>query len=133
MRYRQLQLDWRNLLAVAIFGALGGLMRYGIGLVIHGSVATIVVNLSGSFILALITYWLGPVSDLPTWAITGLGTGMIGAFTTFSTFTLDSVHLLASQPVWGVAYLAVSLVGGFVMAVLGYLFAQKLRGGADYD
>ncbi|KRM71477.1 fluoride efflux transporter FluC [Lacticaseibacillus brantae] len=133
MRYRQFKAPLASLLAVAGFGALGGSLRYAIGLLINGPAATLVVNLVGSFCLALITYWLGPMSDLPDWAITGLGTGLIGAFTTFSTFSLDSLHLLTRSMWLGLAYMMVSLAGGFLLAGLGYLTAQHMKGGHHYD
>jgi len=133
MRERQFHAPLANVLAVAGFGALGGSLRYAIGLMIAGATATLAVNLLGSFVLALITYWLGPISDLPDWAITGLGTGLIGAFTTFSTFSLDSLHLLQHQPICGLVYMAFSLIGGLVAAGLGYGLALRLKGGHHYD
>ncbi|MHA3066741.1 fluoride efflux transporter FluC [Lacticaseibacillus saniviri] len=133
MRYRQFEVDYRVLLAVFVFGMLGGLARYGIGLALPSYFGTLTVNLIGSFFLTLILYWLGPVFALPTWALTGVGTGFVGAFTTFSTFSLETWTLLQQDFWWGVAYLSVSLIGGLTMAILGYLLAKRLTRGRFDD
>jgi len=77
-------------IAVAFVAAagVGGLARAGIGHRLNGRFpwGTIVVNVSGSFALGLIARWSG-------FAATVLGTGLLGAYTTYSSFARDTVAL----------------------------------------
>ena len=114
-------------LGVMIGGALGALARYGLGLAITAltartvlggfPAATLVINVAGSFALSLLlTLWArGAVSaEWRTW----IGTGFLGAFTTFSTFSVETDEL-ARRGAWGVGSLYVLLsVGLSLLAVL---------------
>lgn len=117
-----------NLLSVAFFAFIGGNLRYLIGQAL-GLVGTLSVNIGGCFLLAFLTYYLFDRRHVPSWLTTGLGTGLIGAFTTFSTFSLELGKLLLAHA-WGAAsaYFVFSSVGGLTLVWLGYLLAQRLRG-----
>ncbi|MBG23510.1 MAG: fluoride efflux transporter CrcB [Idiomarinaceae bacterium] len=87
-----------NLLWVALGGALGALARYGTALLALGifgksfPFGTLIVNIVGSFLLAIL--FLGQqqgVVQENTWLFVGVG--VLGAFTTFSTFSLETVLL----------------------------------------
>ena len=93
----QVRFSW--LLAVFVGGFIGGVMRYGLSSVTMDGqtmVGTTIVNLLGSFLLAVTTYGLDMRFDLPEWLLLGIGTGVIGGFTTFSTLMLDFVNLVAT-------------------------------------
>jgi fluoride exporter len=89
-----------NLLLVAIGGALGASMRYGLtGLMLSWfgkgfPYGTLCVNVLGSFLLGLLFSALehGIVADLPWRSL--ISVGLLGAFTTFSTFSLDTLLLI---------------------------------------
>lgn len=114
--------------AIAIGGALGALARYGvtIGLarmsqatpLAGAPLGTLVVNVVGSFALAYLVFHtriqISPVLKM------GIGTGFLGAMTTFSTFELDT-FLLAGQRGWLAAagFLAANVVLGFGALLLG--------------
>ena len=98
-----------NIFMVAIGGALGALCRYGLcGLINYLykpqlTLGTIVVNLIGCFIMGLLVslfHGRVPVSDQMKLLVL---TGFLGAFTTFSTYTLESV----SYMIEGKFYLAI--------------------------
>ncbi|WP_156099462.1 fluoride efflux transporter CrcB [Pseudidiomarina atlantica] len=90
-----------NLVWVALGGALGALGRYGVALASIGiwgksfPFGTLIVNIVGSFLLALlfIGQQQGSVNEAG-WLF--FGVGVLGAFTTFSTFSLEVVLLLQS-------------------------------------
>lgn len=110
--------------AVFCGGALGGIARYEIGNWIHsanGLLGTSVVNLAGCFLLTFIIYSLDLRFDLLEWQILGLGTGFVGAFTTFSTFTVQYVQGISSNPLGSLIFLLVNLIGGMLCVLLGYL------------
>ncbi len=113
----------RNLLMIALGGAGGALLRYGIGLGIkHWTAgshwATLTVNLVGSFVLGFL--WAAYSARLPREAQNLLFVGLLGAFTTFSTFELDLHRLWTGGHVrTALVYLLVSVLGGVGMLSLG--------------
>lgn len=116
-------------LAVFVGGCLGGLARYGVGLLLAPANlrATLLVNWTGSFLLAFLTYAAAKRFDLPNWLILMLGTGFIGAFTTFSTLMGATVPAMnSSAAVLAFGYLALSLIGGLLLALAGMFLAERL-------
>lgn len=121
-----------DLLAVFVGGFLGGLVRLMVDRLIHDSVSlleTTTVNVAGSFLLAFITYGLVIYLDVPNWLIVGLGTGFIGAFTTFSTLVLNLVQNVQGRPDYAVTIFALNLILGLLAALAGYLVAISLGWG----
>ena len=115
-----------TVLAVACAGALGALCRYAISLAV-GPLgfpwATLGVNVSGSFLLGLL-YAVAPVPD--GMLKVAVGTGFLGAFTTFSTFSVETVGLIrGDRPVLAVVYATLSVVLGIVAASAGLLLGQR--------
>jgi CrcB protein len=106
-------------LLVALGGVVGALARYGAGLALPhepGSWAwsTLVVNALGA---ALLCALLSRVADLRVRLL--LGTGLLGAFTTFSGLTVDAVLLAQERPALAVAYLAVGVLTLLAGGLLG--------------
>lgn len=121
-----------DLLAVFVGGFLGGLVRLMVDRLLHDSVSllgTTTVNVAGSFLLAFITYGLVIYLDVPNWLIVGLGTGFIGAFTTFSTLVLNLVQNVQGRPDYAVTIFALNLILGLLAALAGYLVATSLGWG----
>lgn len=87
-----------SLTAVAVGGALGALARYGTGRLVHLFVApsfpwaTWTVNLAGCLLIGLSVPLLGQLIDTKEVHLL-LVTGFLGSFTTFSTFSLDTMAL----------------------------------------
>lgn len=77
--------------------------------------ATLVVNLVGAGALGWLLGWLGPSS---VYRRAFLGTGVLGSFTTFSTFAVDVVAL-RDRPAVAVAYAVVSVLAGLALAAAG--------------
>ena len=119
------------ILGVMIGGALGALCRYLTGLLLQGAfhttfpLATLTVNVLGSFLLSLLFY-AGTPHLSPTLRL-ALSTGFLGSFTTFSTFELET-SLLIKEARWGkvLLYVGGNLGLGFAAILLGRVVAQRL-------
>lgn len=112
------------LVAVLAGGFLGTALRFGIDSAAPGVWATLAINIGGSFALGYLVARVWPGAS--PWLRAGLGTGLLGSFTTFSAVAVAAVTL-ASNDEWmpALAYLAFSLLGGLLAAWLG------LRAGAN--
>ena len=108
---------------VALGGALGSVARHGVARAWPAApggfpVPTLTVNLIGSFAIGLLYVWIaargGPAADNARlfWM-----TGVLGGFTTYSAFALEST-LLGFSPA-GIAYVLITLVGCFALAWAG--------------
>lgn len=113
-------------LIVGCGGIVGALLRYQIGRwvdlrqkFLSFPLATLLINITGSFVLGLLTsragLWWPALHGLPTLFF---GTGACGAYTTFSTFSYESVTLLRDgRTGLGLTYIVCSFV--FCMAAAG--------------
>ena len=87
-------------LAVALGGGLGALSRYGLDRLIERrsfSVfpwSTFAINISGCLVIGVIIAALVDRHHTPLWLRTGLVVGLVGGYTTFSTFAQESLDLL---------------------------------------
>ncbi|MGM9905394.1 fluoride efflux transporter FluC [Lactobacillus sp.] len=109
----------KNYLSVAFFAFFGGLARYGLTAA-FSFYGTVIANLSGCFLLAFLTYFFLKKSSARAWLTTGLGTGFVGAFTTFSSFNLDAFKLLiGGQNLGALVYFIGTIAVGFLFAWLG--------------
>jgi fluoride exporter len=90
----------RTVIGIAVAGSLGALARYGLeGAVSRRSAGafpwgTFVVNVSGSFALGLVFTVLTERWLVAPWLRSTVTIGFLGAYTTFSTFSLESYRLL---------------------------------------
>ena len=121
-----------TLVSIAVFGALGALSRYFLSFLpdyMGIPMGTATVNIVGSFLLGLSTS-LFLVAPYPSWFKTGLTTGFLGAFTTFSTFSVDNAKLIQEQSFLAAGMNIVGqLVLGVTMALLGlYLGTKWIQG-----
>lgn len=119
---------------IAVAAAAGASGRYLLDQLLQGRFArvfplsTLVVNLAGSLLLGLLVGLAGRV-ELPTGLVAVVGGGLLGSFTTFSTFALESVRLLeAGALARALLYVALSLGGGLLAAAAGLTTAALLRG-----
>ncbi len=102
-----------QLLLVALGGALGSLARYGVGVAAARWLGlafpwgTLAVNVAGGFAMGVLAARIGP--DQENLRLL-LGVGVLGGFTTFSAFSLETVRLMEQAPAQGALYVAASLV-----------------------
>lgn len=120
-----------NYIIVALFAFFGGISRYLLGLTIiqpNGfPLGTLMINVVGCFILAFLVQYIETTEKVPDWLTLGMKTGFIGAFTTFSTYSLEAVKLIETQQ-WGYAliYVLVTIIGGLSMTLLGYSLGNRV-------
>lgn len=116
-------------LAIAAAGALGALARWGADWALgrhEGAfpLDTALVNLSGSFLLGVAVAML---PEHPGWLRPAVAVGFFGAFTTFSTFSLEAWRLFEEgAAATSAAYLSVSVAGGLAAAWLGLLVGRAV-------
>src|SRR5262249_10703339 len=116
-----------TVLLVLVGGAVGAPARYLIDLVVQRLHSpefpwgTWAVNVLGSFVLGLIT------AAGSSWAVTLVGSGFCGAFTTFSTFGYETVRLAEEgESPAAVANVVLSLTVGLAAAALGWALGSTV-------
>jgi len=121
----------------ALGGALGALARWAIAEALPHSPgawpwSTLLVNLVGCLALgALLAVLLARYPHSP-WLRPFLAVGVLGGFTTYSTFAMDVVRLTGSgHPVLAVAYVLASVLGGACAVVAGLVTARAAIRAAD--
>jgi|TARA_B110000908_G_scaffold158704_1_gene200105 CrcB protein len=113
-------------LLVALFGAAGSVLRYSLYLItprffyLNFPVSTVLVNLLGSFFIG-VCISLFDKSIITENIRIYIAIGLLGGFTTFSTFSMDLFNLLnKSLYVEMISYLVLSVFGGVLLFFAGY-------------
>ena len=119
---------------VAAGGMLGSVARYLVSLLIPSllalPLATLFVNVTGSFVIGFYSTLSGPDGRLfaSTRQRQFVMTGFCGGYTTFSSFSLDTVRLLrAGMAETALLNIAVSVVTWLLAVWLGYAVANRLN------
>src|SRR6267142_2126123 len=118
--------------AVGIGAALGAWLRWGLGAAMNAllpalPMGTLAANLVGGYLIgvavAVFEQYGGLAPELRLFVITGF----LGGLTTFSTFSAESVSLLASGRYgWALAHTLAHLLGSIALTVLGIASARAL-------
>lgn len=121
-----------NLLAIMAGGSIGASLRHGIFLIVQRlagtefPAGTLVVNLLGSFLIGFIWCLFDEAHWSHEWRLF-VFTGLLGGFTTFSTFTRETFQLFkVGEWKTGLAYLTVSNVFGILLVFCGVLLCKRL-------
>ncbi len=122
----------RKYFFIGIGGFLGAILRFMIrSTPIHNynefiPINTLFINITGSFLLALITTILLEDLEFDTDLRLGICTGFLGAYTTFSTLCKESYELIfKSHYLASLSYVMSSLLLGVVCAYLGSIVAKR--------
>jgi CrcB protein len=117
------------IVAIALLGGVGALARFGLDGAVSGRrllpgfpLGTLAVNLSGAFVLGVLS-GAGLAGD----ALTLAGTALIGSYTTFSTWMLESQRLGEDgQPVLLWANIGVSMLAGLAVFAAAHALGAAL-------
>jgi CrcB protein len=116
---------WRSLVAVAIGGMLGCLLRWMLAMLLNRLFpalppGTLAANLIGCYIIGIaIAFFLQYPAFAPEWRLF-VTTGFCGGLTTFSTFSVEVVLLMQNGRLpWAMATIAAHLVGSLLMTFAG--------------
>lgn len=119
---------FRNFILVGMGGALGAMLRYGVTLMFtflqwSSNVGIFIVNAVGSICMGLL---VGCFQQSP-WLLMAT-IGICGGFTTFSTFSMQSVTLMQQGRIGAaVLYVIGTVVVCIAFAAIGYSLAPRLR------
>jgi fluoride exporter len=122
----------RAFLAVAVGGLIGTGLRLTFDLAFpHGDAdfpfETLIVNLTGAFALGWLVGGIWRRPSTPTWLKAGLGSGVLGSFTTLSAVMASLLLLTREQELWlAAAYLLASVAGGLVLAAAGLRIGSRI-------
>lgn len=120
-----------KLLLIALGGALGTLARYGVSHMAYEKysglfpIGTLTVNLTGSFIIGLL-WGIANGLSIHSNLLAFLFVGLLGGFTTFSSYSLETLNLLRDGD-YKLALYSVLLnnVAGILLAFLGLMLAKQ--------
>ncbi len=119
-------MDWRGIALVALGGALGAIARFGVSTLLPRIAFpwhTLAVNLVGSFVLGALFLDHGMEHN----ARLLVAVGFLGAFTTLSTYSVESIELWREgTPRLAIANVVANGLGGPLMALAGWRVAVAL-------
>ena len=121
------------IVGVALGGALGASARYSLDRLIEQRSfsifpwATFAINISGCFLIGMISASLVDRHHLPAWIRIGMVVGVIGGYTTFSTFAQEALTLFESRDAAvALAYAIGSVVIGIAAVYAGVALGRTL-------
>lgn len=135
---RALDVSHRHNLIIAAGAVLGVLARFGVGewskahLLLDFPLGTLLINLAGCLLIGVVQTICLELRLIRREIQMFLAIGLLGGFTTFSTFSVETVRLLqAGRMTAAIAYQALSLVGGLAAVVAGvgatHLLSRRRR------
>lgn len=113
-------------LAVALGGALGSMARYAVRLAFVPATGfpwwTLLVNVLGGLLIGLLAGW---GRDWPEALRVGLLVGVLGGFTTFSAFSLETISLLREQPALALVNVLANVALCLIACAVGLWLAAR--------
>ena len=108
-----------TLLQVALGGAVGAVLRWGAGLALPFPYGTLAVNVAGALAIGIL--WVGLAQRLHPLLITGV----LGGFTTFSAFSLDTLRLVEAGRIGAAGLYVLGSVGLSLLACAAGLWLVR--------
>ena len=111
-----------NYVYVMLGGAIGAVLRYGVAQLCSNvkllamPIGTIIVNLVGCFVLGMLSALAEQHTNISRNLVLMLTVGCCGAFTTFSTFSAETIKALEAGNIWqATVYVLASVIFGFLL------------------
>ncbi|TMR08522.1 fluoride efflux transporter CrcB [Nonomuraea turkmeniaca] len=126
------ELHWPVLAAIAAGGALGALARYAVQSAVPAAPggfpwATFWVNVSGCLLIGVLMVVITEVRPAHRLVRPFLGVGVLGGYTTFSTYVVDIQRVVAAgAPVTGLAYLAGTMAAALAAVAAGMWLTRRI-------
>lgn len=115
-----------QMILIGIGGAIGAALRYSVSLLLLTNetaafpLATVAVNLAGCFLLGMLSSGLELKLTANPDYLSAFKTGLIGSFTTFSTFSVEVIQLLLHHFYFSaILYISISAIFGLIFVALG--------------
>lgn len=126
-----------QVVAIMFGGSLGALMRYLISTTVNEIISgklgvnfpfgTLVVNVLGSFVMGFLAMWLVEHFDLNPLLRLAIFVGFLGAFTTFSTFSMETLNLFESGlPLRALLNMMINVSFTVIAVWLGVLLGKQI-------
>ena len=123
-----------NVLLVALGGGLGAAGRFGVSLAMPARadawpVATFGINVVGSLLIGVLAGWLSSRGDAgEPWRLF-LGVGVLGGFTTFSAYSLETMRMIERNDWVGASTYSIgSVIAGLIAVAIGLAMAKRVLG-----
>jgi fluoride exporter len=123
----------RTVIGIAVAGAAGALARYGVDGVVSSRSSgpfpwgTFVVNITGAFVVGFLFVLLTERFTVPPWLRSSILIGLLGGYTTFSTWTLETYRLLEGGAIgFAAANVFGSLAAGMLAVYLGVVAGKAI-------
>ncbi|MCL4745745.1 MAG: fluoride efflux transporter CrcB [Burkholderiaceae bacterium] len=120
------QTGWPGFAAIAAGAVLGAWLRFALGAALNQvaprlPLGTLAANLVGGLLIGAAVAWLARHPELsPAWRLFVVA-GFLGALTTFSTFSIESLELLQRGDfAWAIGHTLVHVLGSLAAAAIGY-------------
>ena len=110
-------------LLVGVGGFVGSILRFAISEMMQSPQATFTVNAAGSLLLGITMAALSSELISKDVALL-LGTGILGAFTTMSTFSVETVELWDQNQIHAVGYVAITMIICPLLAFTGWKIGE---------
>ena len=122
-----------NFLAVGVGAVLGAWSRWLLALWLNAQpntfpLGTFVANMIGAYLIGFLVAWIASHPEWPPFVRLALITGFLGALTTFSSFSSETITLIEEGVTpTALAYMAASLLGSLGLTVLGMFSFSAMR------
>jgi len=123
-----------NVLLVALGGGLGAAGRFGVSLAVPTRAdawpwATFGINVAGSLLIGVLAGWLSSRGEAgEPWRLF-LGVGVLGGFTTFSAYSLETMRMIERNDWIGASTYSIgSVIAGLAAVAIGLAMAKRVLG-----
>jgi len=123
-----------TLLAIGIGGFIGAILRAYVVFLVNSNIkhnipfGTLSVNLIGSFLLGILIGLIEFYIIQNPYIKSLLTTGLLGAFTTFSTFAIESFFLFKnSLYLEAISYILLNVIGSIILAGAGFKIIESIK------